>query len=95
MQALCCIDRGDFNTQETGVIAAVAKEEVLFKTGASISECAVLGLEEWVEAFAQHNNVKPHKEVIVCQSNDALGCSEGLVEENAMHGGVCSIAFMN
>ena len=79
--------------QETGAIAAMAEEELLFEAGVNISKGAALGLEEWGEAFSRRDDIKSHKEVVVCKGNDTLGCSEGLEEDNALHGGVFSIAF--
>ena len=52
-----------------------------------------LGLEEWTEALTRGDDVKPSKEVVVCQGNDALGCREHLAEESALLGGIFSIAF--
>ena len=51
--------------QEAWVIAAVAKEELLFDACVSIGECSALGLEERAEAFAPSDDIKPRKDVVL------------------------------
>ncbi len=43
----------------------MAKEELLLEASVGICKCAALRLEEWEEAFAWIDNVKPHEEVVV------------------------------
>ena len=62
---LCGIDGGVLSTQEAWVIAAVAKEQLLFETGIRIGECEVLGLEEWVHAFVMCDDIETLEEVVV------------------------------
>ena len=47
------------------IIAAVAKEELLFEAGVRIGAHAVLRPEEWADAFARCDNTATLKEVVV------------------------------
>ena len=64
-KCLCHVDGCVFCVQEAWVIAAVAKEELLFDACVSIGECSALGLEERAEAFAPSDDIKPRKDVVL------------------------------
>ena len=75
------------------VVAAVAKEKLLFNDCVDVSECAVLGLEERAEAFAWSDDIKPCKRGVVGRGNDTL-CSGGSFAKGvALGGGILCVAF--
>jgi hypothetical protein len=65
-------DRSVLRAHEPRVIAAMTNEVVEFGPGVGVCEGAALGLEDRADALVGHNHVKPHKEVVVCQCDDAL-----------------------
>ena len=79
--------------QETHVLVAVAKEELLLEASIHVGECAALGLKYWVKAFARHDNIKAPQKGCCWPKHDVLGHSEGLAEDNALSGGILGIAL--
>ena len=59
----------------------MAEEELQFKAGVSVGEGVALRLKELAETSTQHDDIKPGEEVVVCQGNEELGCSESLAEK--------------
>ena len=90
---LCHVDGCVFLLQEAWVIAAVAKEELLFDASVGICEHTALGLEEQAEAFAQTEDIKSCKEVDGGQSNDALCHGERFAKGVALQRGILCVTF--
>ena len=58
--------------EEPGVIAAMLNKELMFEARVGVHEGTALWLEDRLDALVRSDNVEPHKEVVVCQGNDAL-----------------------
>ena len=69
-----------FRTKEPGVVAAMPNEELMLDAGARVGEGTALWLEDGANAFVQGDNIEPHKEVVVSQSNDVLCGVKRLLE---------------
>ena len=69
-----------FSMKEPGVVAAVLNEELVLNTSVRVGEGTVLWLEDGANASVRCDNIEPHKEVVVCQSNDALCGGTGLLK---------------
>ena len=76
--------------QEPGVIAAVTEEVFVFHTGVSISEHALLWLEDGVDASTRCDDVESCNEGVVGQGGDMLGGGHCLTEDFALRGGLIS-----
>ena len=57
----------------------------MFKSSVGTHEGTVLWLEDGANAFGRGDDVEPHEEVVVCQSNDMLCSGEGLPEAGVDH----------
>ncbi len=87
------VDGCVFRAQEAWVIAAVAKEELLFNASIGVSERTALGLEEWAAAFARSDDIKPHEEVGVGKNNDVLCHDESFAKGVALRRGILCVSF--
>ena len=67
------INGGVFQVQEPGVIAAVAEEVLLFDAGVGIYKCALLWLDDGVDAFASCDDIESCEGGVVGQGSDMLG----------------------
>jgi hypothetical protein len=47
-------------------------KELMFEARVGVHEGTALWLEDRLDALVRSDNVEPHKEVVVCQGNDAL-----------------------
>jgi hypothetical protein len=64
------------------------EEELVFDTGVGVHDGTALRLEDGADAPVKGDNVEPRKEVVVCQSNDALHGGEGLPKASFEHCGI-------
>jgi hypothetical protein len=72
MEVYCYINGGVLRMEEPGVIAAVAKEELMLKSGVQVGESMQLRLEDRADMFARCDDIESNEEVVVCKSNDML-----------------------
>jgi hypothetical protein len=74
--------------KEPRVIAAMPKEELMFEASVRVRDGTVLRLEDGVDVLVKGDDVEPHEEIVVQQSNDMLHSGEGLPGASIKH---CSI----